>query len=231
MRHCSVSATDVPDLSPSEFIETDDPQLTNWANGCAPTSPLRQAELGLRPANASADHRSFIFNHQAAMDICQHPETMPLHGFTLSVGTNLGELVPLFTFAKTSVHNDILATPLEQYSPTYIGNFKPWEQMPINKLLWRGSTTGSENMVNIDWQASQRARMHFLTHETEGEREVMWADEQGNARIDKFPVQQLNEYAFDTSFAGEPLQCDEATCKLMEEIIDFADTMGAWTCR
>lgn len=214
------------DISPSEFIETDDPQLTNWANGCSPHSPLRQSEMGLRTA-PSTDHRSFIFDHQAAMDICQHPETMPLHGFTLAVGTNLAELVPLFTFAKTTVHNDILATPLEQYSPTYIGDFLPWEQMPINKLLWRGSTTGSENVKHVDWQASQRARMHFMTHETQGEREVMWADEQGNARLAKFPVKLLNEYGFDAAFAGEPLQCDEETCKLMEEIIDFEETMGA----
>lgn len=72
------------------------------------------------------------------MDLCQHPEGRKLHGHTMQQGVPLGPLVPLLSFAKTRMHADILATPLEQYSETYIGYEPPWEQKSQNKLLWRG---------------------------------------------------------------------------------------------
>lgn len=127
------------------------------------------------------------------MDLCQHPEIMPLHGFTTATGTNLGELVPLFTFAKTNVHSDVLATPLEQYSSTYIGDDPDWNEKSINKLLWRGSTTGAEFAKHVDWQLSQRARMHFMSHETKGSHEVLYADEQGLEQSKKVSVKKLND--------------------------------------
>lgn len=55
-------------------------------------------------------------------------------------GVPLGPLVPLLTFAKTRLHADILATPLEQYSETYTGYEPPWDQKSHNKLLWRGKS-------------------------------------------------------------------------------------------
>lgn len=150
---------------------------------------------------------------------------MSLHGFTLAVGTNLGELVPLFTFAKTTVHNDILTTPLEQYAPVYIGDQPDWKDKPENKLLWRGSTTGAENVKHVDWQASQRSRLHFMSHEKTGSKKVLWADEDGIAREETFNVKEMNEQWLDMSFAGEPVQCDEETCEVMQELIDFAPIM------
>jgi len=54
-------------------------------------------------------------------------------------GVPLGPLVPLFTFAKTRLHSDILSTPLEQYEEHYIGYDPPWEGKSQNKLLWRGT--------------------------------------------------------------------------------------------
>jgi hypothetical protein len=206
-----------------------DPVLTNWANGCPPSSALRQSELA-GPGHSStlpmAKHRSFIYDHQAAMDICQHPENMPLHGFTTSLGTDIGELVPLFTFAKTVVHSDILATPLEQYSPTYTGDDPDWADKPINKVLWRGSTTGAEFAQHVDWQLSQRARLHFMSHMEDGSLPVMFADAGGIERQADFSMRDLNAAYMDTSFAGEPTQCDPETCAEMERIIEFAPTMG-----
>ena len=161
------------------------------------------------------------------MDICQHPEAMHLHGFTASPGTNLANLVPLFTFAKTNVHSDILATPLEQYSDTYIGNDPVWEDKTINKLLWRGSTTGAEFREDVEWQLSQRARLHFLGHETTGKKHVLWADKkESKMRVSDFEIAALNKEFMDVSFAGHPVQCDPETCALMEELIDFAGLMG-----
>lgn len=166
------------------------------------------------------------------MDICQHPEAMHLHGFTSAPGTNLANLVPLFTFAKTNLHSDILATPLEQYSSTYIGFDPVWENKTINKLLWRGSTTGAEFAKNVEWKLSQRARLHFMGHEKEGKKHVLWADKkESKMRVNDFATKALNDEYMDVAFSGHPVQCDEETCKLMEKIIDFAPTMvrAAWT--
>jgi len=149
-----------------------------------------------------------------------------LHGFTTSIGTNPGELTPLFTFAKTVVHSDILATPLEQYSSSYIGDDPDWREKGINKVLWRGSTTGVEFVKHVEWQLSQRARMHFLSHETAGEQSIMWADTDGLQQEKNFPIKALNDLYMDASFSGSPVQCDEETCPVMEKLIEFAPTMG-----
>lgn len=160
------------------------------------------------------------------MDVCQHPEQMHLHGFTSAAGTNLANLVPLFTFAKTNIHADVLATPLEQYSSTYIGYDPEWEEKTINKLLWRGSTTGAEFRKDVDWKLSQRARLHFAGHEKTGKKHVLWADRaESKMRVDDFDTKALNQQYMDVSFSGRPVQCDPETCKLMDEIIEFAPTM------
>ncbi|KAA1086937.1 Pfam:DUF821 [Puccinia graminis f. sp. tritici] len=84
---------------------------------------------GMRNKN-NGGTKSFIYDHLKAMEICGHPESMKLHGFTSAAGTDNVELVPLFTFAKTT--------------DTYIGDDPEWSKKKITKLLWRGSTTGAE---------------------------------------------------------------------------------------
>lgn len=126
------------------------------------------------------------------MDVCLHPENRAFHGYTATAGTSLGELLPLFTFAKTNVHSDILATPLEQYASEYTGRDPVWSEKPFNKLLWRGSTTGTEFVKGVQWKDSQRARMHFLSHETKGQKDVAWADAKGEEHLQKFGIKNLN---------------------------------------
>lgn len=220
------------DFTSSDFIRPENPELSNWANGCPANSPLYLSEVGelheSHPSHPSKldIQRSFIYDHAKSMDICQHPESMHLHGFTSAPGTNLANLVPLFTFAKTNLHSDVLATPLEQYSDTYIGYDPVWDEKSINKLLWRGSTTGAEFAKGVEWQLSQRARLHFMTHETEGKKNVLWADKkESKMRVDDFNTKDLNELYMDASFSGVPVQCDDETCKVMEKLIDFAPTM------
>ena len=219
--------------------------MSNWADGCAPDSPLRLIEMHVRAESPPqetaeeltrrlraayraplADERSYIYDHPAAMDLCQHPELMPLHGLTTSAGQDAGPLVPLFTFAKSTVHSDILVTPLEQYSPTYIGQDPDWERKPLDKLMWRGSTTGVNFFVENPWRDSQRARLHFDTHEMKGEREVLVAEGDEEPRVVTYPLRNLNTAMMDMSFSGKPVQCDDETCKIMEKVIDFKPTMG-----
>ncbi|BGP16351.1 hypothetical protein JCM10213_004892 [Rhodosporidiobolus nylandii] len=237
--------------NPGDFLASGDPHLSNWAAGCPPESPLRQVEAMILDeideqedaevppqnelrakfkegykADELAPKRSYIYDHNAAMDICQHPEIMPKHGFTSTTGTDLGPLVPLFTFAKTNIHSDILVTPLEQYSDTYIGYDPDWEKKEHNKLMWRGSTTGIDFYVTNDWKNSQRARLHFTANEKQGTKDVLYAEGDGAVAEKTFNTDGLNRAFMDISFAGGPVQCDPETCAIMNELIDFKDTMG-----
>ncbi|BGP24779.1 glycosyltransferase family 90 protein [Rhodotorula toruloides] len=239
---------------PSDYLENSDVRLSNWAIGCPPDSPLRIVEQAIldemeengedsppteelvarykkaygetqqKPSTSPA--RSYIYDHSSAMDICQHPESMNLHGFTSVAGTDPGPLVPLFTFAKTNVHSDILVTPLEQYSDTYIGYEPDWDKKTKNMLMWRGSTTGIDFYVQNDWKNSQRARLHFLANDKEGTKSVLWAEGDGPIREKTYNVNGLNRAYMDVAFAGGPVQCDPETCTLMNKLIDFRDTMG-----
>lgn len=242
------------DWGPSDYLENSDVRLSNWAIGCPPDSALRMVEQAVldeieengedsppteelvarykkaygetqqKPSTSPA--RSYIYDHSAAMDICQHPENMNLHGFTSVSGTDPGPLVPLFTFAKTNVHSDILVTPLEQYSDTYIGYEPDWDKKTKNMLMWRGSTTGIDFYVQNDWKNSQRARLHFLANDKEGTKSVLWAEGDGAIREKTYNVNGLNRAYMDVAFAGGPVQCDPETCALMNKLIDFRDTMG-----
>lgn len=54
-------------------------------------------------------NKSFIVSHVQAMDICENPEILNLHGSTAGVEPHTqGELFPIFSLSKTRFHADIL---------------------------------------------------------------------------------------------------------------------------
>ncbi|EGG11221.1 family 90 glycosyltransferase [Melampsora larici-populina 98AG31] len=222
-------------LSPSDYIKPNDPKLSNWANACSTSSSLYHNEthqITSEEEDLLKLQKSFIFDHPAAMDLCQHPESKSLHGFTSAPGTDNIELVPLFTFAKTTTQNDVLVTPLEQFSDTYIGDDPSWNSKKLNKLLWRGSTTGAEFMKGIDWKSSQRSRLHFISHENkitnQPDRLKVLVEDSKTKEVNVLDreLKRLNDRFMDTSFSGGPVQCDPETCDYMRSHIQFAHTMG-----
>lgn len=221
-------------FSPSEYIQPPNPKLSNWANACPPSSSLylNESNLPFPPSSSNEQlittdltKKSFIFDHLSGMEVCSHPESMNLHGFTSSPGTNNVELVPLFTFAKASTQSDVLVTPLEQYSDTYIGDDPDWKYKKVSKLLWRGSTTGAEFKAGYKWEDSQRARLHLMSHRTDGRINVLNSQDRSTETLN-LNRKDINSLFMDTSFSGGPVQCDPDTCQLMDQIFDFAPTMG-----
>ncbi|GAA5996512.1 uncharacterized protein JCM10292_003018 [Rhodotorula paludigena] len=211
---------------PSEFIESEDPTLSNFAQACPPNSPLRRSERGeFTPDYSGEAVRSFVWNHAKIADLCLHPEARKLHGHTMQQGVPLGPLVPLFTFAKMRLHSDILTTPIEQWEAHYVGYEPPWEGKSMNKLLWRGSTTGVEFNRHTPWRKSQRARLHIMSHETEGTKTILWS-QRGQLREANVSVATLNDLYMDTSFSGALQQCDPETCELLERTMDLKPTIG-----
>lgn len=144
-----------------EDWQRDDPaHFVGFETFCPPDSNIRRYMDGT-DAGMRASGRSFIANHLQAMDVCRHPENLNLHGFTTGYG--LGPrgvaLYPLFSHSKMpSLFSDLLITPLEQYG--WFSTRDPdWSDKKHNKMLWRGSTTGSRYDRGILWRPSQRTRL------------------------------------------------------------------------
>lgn len=215
------------DWSPSEFVEPEDPNLSNFAKACPPNSPFRQSEeSGTVSHYGSVEGgRSFVHDVSKAVDICAHPEFKHLHGYTETSSLGLTPLVPLFTWAKTNMQSDILVTPLEQYDDDYKVYDPPFEYKLKNKLMWRGSSTGTEFRKNYNWEQSQRARLHFMGNKYDSNSEIMWSN-QGAMVLQNTSNKIINDKFMDVSFSGVPAQCDEETCETMRKVIDFKPTMG-----
>lgn len=69
------------------------------------------------------------------MDICAHPEIIPLHGTTAGREPEPSAvLMPMFSLSKTNLHSDILVIPIEQWSEPE--GALHWNEKEEGKLLW-----------------------------------------------------------------------------------------------
>ena len=178
-----------------------------WETTCAPDSPLRRHWRG-HGAGTETHGPSFIgLDHSSAMDSCQRPDVRLKHSQTLVEGLARTEIFPLVSFSKTPLNSDILSTPMEQFYND-VGRDPKWEDKRHNKIVWRGSTTGSWHGRNMLWRAAQRPRLVQLVNEKEGEREVLWAERtEGDVmRTRKVTEADANEAWFDMAYVGQPLQ-------------------------
>jgi len=192
-----------------------DPSFPLWETACAPSSPLRRAWRG-QGAGTDPHGPSFVgLNHAPAMDPCLRPDVRWKHSQTIVEGLARSELFPLVSFSKTPLHSDILSTPMEQFYND-VGQDPKWEDKKFNKVVWRGSTTGSWHGRNLLWRAGQRPRLVELANDGDGEREVFWADKaEGDVmRTRVVKEADVNTQWFDMAYVGLPLQVKRlvATC-------------------
>merc|ERR1711939_1096234 len=172
-------------------------------------------------------------DHVTAMDLCAHPERQPIHGFHAWEGPRPGLLYPIFTFTTSSLHSDLLVPPLEQYDSP-VGPDLDWDQKPLNKIVWRGTTTGADlsNPHMRKW--SQRPRLCRL-HKQDGRVTVPLAPEDSDGELG--PIESWNldakTYAakyFDFKFIGEPAQCgDVEGCREFANEFEWAPHMDLQT--
>lgn len=107
--------------------------------------------------------RSFISsNISKALDFCNHPSYLNLHSLTSNYGLGPApvDFWPVFSMCKTSLFSDIVVTPLEQYDPSNRPQDPMWEDKTQDRMLWRGSTTGSRYDRFTLWRPSQRTRLN-----------------------------------------------------------------------
>lgn len=202
---------------------------------CPEDSRIRSFYNGLE-YGALPSGPSYIQDHRQAMDLCQNPEWQYMHGFTAWQGPRPKKLEPLFSFSKTSMHNDLLCVPLEQFDNTPTKD-PVWEDKKFSKIIWRGSMTGVWFDRVSWWRNSQRTRLHFLSQAETGSRFVRFIDSikggkgGGNnnevIREEEVPLEVLNERYLDAGYVGELHQCteDDGGCEAIPEQIETVKGM------
>ena len=191
---------------------------------------MRNSVGGL--ASAHLPDPSFIIDHYLASDFCNHPVNIPLHSLSNNYGVGPRAVLPhpLFSHSKTSLYADILVTPLEQYD-TLVGPDPDWEEKTGNKILWRGSTTGSRYDRGIIWRSTQRVRLALLTNSDRHDiNRTVYTTASDGTTLHSFDASlaSLNPGYFDVLFTGEPLQCTDGACEAMLRHLPFAkEGMGA----
>lgn len=188
------------------------------------------------------------------MNLCENPEWQYLHGtqqytldtrawflctslclgFTAWPGMRPTTLRPLFSFAKTSVHSDILLTPLEQFWDVEPDD-PAWHDKPYDKAFWRGSTTGVWFDRGTWWRSSQRVRLYFTGKDSTGSRRVRFdgAGEESARGVESIAertvkTSTLVERYMDFAFTGVQSQCTEedGSCAAVQRVVEFVPTIS-----
>ncbi|BGP32207.1 hypothetical protein JCM10296v2_003987 [Rhodotorula toruloides] len=221
----------IPDTEADDVDE--DAAFWGFPLACPPDSRLRRAYDGLE-IDRLPHGPSFIADHLQTMNMCENPEWQYLHGFTSWPGMRPQTLRPLFSFAKMSVHSDLLLTPLEQYWDIEPWDPK-WEDKPHNKAVWRGTTTGVWFDRGTWWRSSQRVRMWFMGKDKVGERRVRFSGEGLETPLGteslvekKVKTIDLMDKYIDFAFTGKAGQCSEedGSCDAVRKLFDFQRAFG-----
>ncbi|GAA5950638.1 hypothetical protein JCM3765_000559 [Sporobolomyces pararoseus] len=221
-------------LKEEEYEQVDeDAALWGFPLACPVNSRLRRAYDGLEIDNLPKGP-SFVADHVQTMNLCENPEWQYLHGFTSWPGMRPQILRPLFSFAKTSLHSDILLTPLEQFRDQEPWDPK-WEDKPHNKAVWRGSTTGVWFDRGTWWRSSQRVRLWFMGKDETGSKNVRFSTEGIETPIGvqglsekRVPTKELMDRYVDFAFTGREGQCsvEDGSCEAVKKLFDFQRTFG-----
>lgn len=123
-------------------------------------------------------------------------------------------LRPIFVLSKHMRNNEFLFPPMEAYenatSPDALKKYKPWEEKTINKIFWRGTSTGDsyskrKSDPNYDWRRQHRPRLHLMAQNDEGDREV-WLQRGREWVPESWGIKKLNDVYLDIGLTGKPHQ-------------------------
>lgn len=210
-----------------------------WFSACPEDSPAlghdrvmenRRREIdGLDPL-PDPPTPAFLADPRPAFDFCQNPITQKLHGTMSFDFPRETVLRPIFVLSKFSRNNEFLFPPMEAYenatTPEARKKFQPWEAKTINKLFWRGSSTGDSYSVrkNYDWRRSHRPRLHLMMQNETGNVDI-WIKHGREWAEEEWSTAKVNEYYMDVGLTGKPHQCNQAdgTCDEMAKEIKFKD--------
>lgn len=164
---------------------------------------------------------TFIHDPLPTYDFCTNPSLLTLHGSLSFDFPRDNALRPIFQWSKNSRNPEFLATPLEAYenatSGSALAKYTPWEEKSINKVFWRGSSTGDSysRRKGYDWRRSHRPRLHLLAQASRGQKGVWVQRDTGNGRgtgkgnewvWEMWGNKELNERYLDVGLTGGPHQ-------------------------
>jgi beta-1,2-xylosyltransferase len=200
----------------------------DWKRACAPDSPLNKGVVEEMMAD------TFVSNHLAAMNPCDHPSLMETHGMLLEKHTAEThpkphtKLYPILVPSKTVLNGDIPITPIgSDGRRDDVGNDPDWNKKS-GKAYWRGRSTGLDhNKGNgAKWRQSHRERLHWLANDKTSKVHNVLAPvgKTGEAQVISYPLRSLGQYYMNAKLITGPWQCNEGdgTCKEMANEIEFA---------
>ncbi|KAG7529747.1 hypothetical protein FFLO_05436 [Filobasidium floriforme] len=202
--------------------------IKGWFSACNLDSPANIVP-GAENASELASGQKFIHDHQKTFGFCENPWLKRIHGAMHLdyFGRSPSELRPLVVLSKYSNNAEILAVPLQAFQnlSTIESEFYPWEEKDIDKVFWRGSSTGGFNHQR-PWQDSHRMRLHLMINGPKGKeqvlkdstRDVMMPDGKGGFNLETLDEATLTKVYMDVGLSGKPIQCENT--KLCDEIAE-----------
>lgn len=202
----------------------------SWRRTCSPDSPARRLYFSMRNQAIShgknylasvAPSRDYDFGFSpttsSAVNYCDEPHSHVLQGHFFSDWRTLPALYPIFSPAKARGFLDIRIPSHYYYGSTkgytYGWDFDkkvlvevdamevPWEDK-IDKIFWRGATTGGGNHPPGFTPQFQRHRfLRMASDKSETNRTVLATKPNSTGFVPvSVPVGQLNEEIMDTAF-------------------------------
>ncbi|KAJ7651125.1 glycosyl transferase family 90-domain-containing protein [Roridomyces roridus] len=207
---------------------------TGWLSACGPNSPAWNASIDVEgdlPPKTTAGP-TFIYDHKLAMDPCLHPRHFWQHSQFIWKGQGpepQHEMVPMFSYSSSPVHHNIRIPNMylwvEDIMPRT--NDPEWHEKIDERLVWRGSATGTGLMVpaspSIKFRKAHRVRFVQFANDVEGLVSIL---PPVNTKADRvgYPMDvrkaRLTPAIMDIAFAGtidsncNP-QMQSKLCKLM----------------
>lgn len=101
-----------------------------------------------------------------------------------------------------------------------------WESKTIDKLFWRGSTTGDSYFKRdgYDWRNSHRPHLALMTAEKKGSRE-MWMQRGEEWMLEQWGMEMLNDKYMNVGLMGKPHQVSKESSQEGSCLINSAETM------
>ncbi|KAJ7148964.1 glycosyl transferase family 90-domain-containing protein [Mycena crocata] len=214
-----IRRTDLPKIKPM-----------GWTSACGPGSPGRNNSINLDgDPPQQTNKKTFIHDHNLAMNPCLHPAHFWHHGHFLSYGkgpTPERDMVPEFSYCSSNIHHNIrLPTPYGWVEDILPRSDDPeWDDKPDERLLWRGSSTGIFHSRRTRWKTSHRITLLRVANDLKGTMPILSPAKSRREPVGA-PVElrksRLNPGIMDVAFAGDPIMCDPETCRHLQKIFPW----------
>ncbi|KAI5481828.1 capsular associated protein, glycosyltransferase family 90 protein [Pseudohyphozyma bogoriensis] len=217
-------------------VEKGPPPHWGMSTFCPPGSAVREAgfeygwpdkdSTGLEmPPLPEGSIGTLIEDFSAYLDVCNSPQYRHFHATTSWVYSHQPPVVmPLLTPGVQTRFGDIHSIIIEQFDLEQLKDFS-WEERPFGILQWRGQTSGPYWESSTPWKTTQRARLHLLSHQEEGNRKYVITDEEDVSHVTESPNVFLNPMFLDTGMVGPAVQCkkEDGTCDDMDRVFGGYD--------